>query len=140
MVKARAEKGKTKHAGPYTRNWQPHPYNNNSNTYNNKGKGKTKGKYRNDLQQRQSQNYSRNTPRGQPGRHPPYQNNNYGRGHNSPQPTLPEDQWRPAPGTNQYCRNFHRHNNCPLGRNCTREHKCPACGRGYHSLAVCNAI
>ena len=138
--KGKGGKGKTKQAGPYTRPWQPHPNNNNHNTSNNKGKGKSKGKQRNDLQQRQNQQYQRNTSRGQQGRQLANQNNNFGRGQNSTQPRLPEDQWRPAPGNSQYCRNFHIYNNCQHGRNCNREHRCPACGKGQHSLALCNSI
>ena len=90
-----------------------------------RGKGKGKGK-RNDLQNRTNSG----------------QNNQYNqagqtRGANGMQPKIPRQQWIKNPRGTSYCENYHVYGTCQDGRNCTREHTCPGCGRGIHPLIYC---
>ena len=57
-----------------------------------------------------------------------------------PQPRIPTAQWPEPPNGVEFCRDFHIRSQCTQGRGCHREHTCPGCGQGPHSLALCRNI
>ena len=93
-----------------------------------KGQGKTSGRSggtpRNDIQQRAL---------------PPTGRKGAGRSQGPP-PRLPTAQWPEPPNGVEFCRDYHIRGQCAQGRNCNREHNCPGCGQGPHSLTRCRSI
>ena len=111
-------------------------------TKGNGSKGRGKKGQRNDLQQRQLPSQQNGTDGATP--HGGGANNRWGQNQSPPQanqPRIPRQQWLQRPDRNvPYCENYHVRGACQEGRNCQREHTCPACGQGYHSLINCRNL